>query len=164
MTITFLTGSTIGKTAVLMEMKMKSNYMQRWSSLILILLGFFSYHICSFYTSKSQNSCSSFTPRIKVAGRKVYSHFFAALLFDLKKKLFFLYVITFCLNDLFYSFLLRNSKAARTTVSCVPTQDEMWWSLNFSSCAIFQFYNFGLWLYIKLMTFTSASAALCVLW
>lgn len=29
---------------------------------------------CSFYTSKSQNSCGSFTPRIKLAGRKVGSH------------------------------------------------------------------------------------------
>ncbi|KAM4624323.1 GATOR1 complex protein DEPDC5 [Polymixia lowei] len=30
----------------------------------------------SFYTSKSQNSCSSFTPRIKLAGRKVHAEKF----------------------------------------------------------------------------------------
>ncbi|CAG5879853.1 unnamed protein product [Menidia menidia] len=29
------------------------------------------FHIHSFYTSKSQNSCSSFTPRIKMAGCKL---------------------------------------------------------------------------------------------
>uniref|UniRef100_A0A8C3A8F9 DEP domain containing 5, GATOR1 subcomplex subunit n=1 Tax=Cyclopterus lumpus TaxID=8103 RepID=A0A8C3A8F9_CYCLU len=33
----------------------------------------------SFYTSKSQNSCSSFTPRIKLAGRKVHSIFYSTL-------------------------------------------------------------------------------------
>ena len=30
----------------------------------------------SFYTSKSQNSCSSFTPRIKLAGRKLHAEKF----------------------------------------------------------------------------------------
>lgn len=41
--------------------------------LVLILRVLFG-HTCSFYTSKSQTSCSSFTPRITVAGLKVLDY------------------------------------------------------------------------------------------
>lgn len=80
----------------------KPNYMQRWNSLILILPGLFCFffsHICSFYTSKSQNSCSSFTPRIKLAGRKVYSHFYSHTFVWVKKMLNYKFFLE-CFNIL----------------------------------------------------------------
>ncbi len=75
-TITSLTGSTTGKTTWLIRIRSIQFYakVQLVDLYLAFLTWIFLFHTRSFYTSKSQNSCSSFTPRIKLAGRKVCSY------------------------------------------------------------------------------------------
>ncbi len=120
MTITFLTGSTTGKTTWLMRIKINSNSMLRWNWLIYILLA-----------SLSSTPAASTPPKVRtlvapsplesnwLAAR--YIHIFCSTVFWLKNvEKDFLYVLTLHQNDLFSSFMLRNSRAAKTTVSCDP--------------------------------------------
>lgn len=86
MTITFLTGSTTGKIRTCGNQD-EDNICKVAND--FNVLGYLLLHIYSFYTSKSQNSCSFFTPRIKLAGRKVHSY--PSILFKMK-------FLSFCFN------------------------------------------------------------------